>query len=68
MKLLQGLKKIIDSILETPAEKIIYMSISDPAGKLNVADATLVRFCNKLGIYGREHIKHAAKSVANKSL
>ena len=41
-------KKIIDGILEIPAEEIIYMSISDLAAKLNVADATLVRFCKEM--------------------
>ena len=50
-------KKIVDGILEIPAEKIIYMSISDLAAKLNVADATLVRFCKKLGYAGFQDFK-----------
>ena len=50
-------KKIVDGILEIPAEEIIYMSISDLAARLNVADATLVRFCKKLGYHGFQDFK-----------
>ena len=40
-------KKVIDGILNTPPEEIIYLSISDLSARLKVADATLVRFCKK---------------------
>ena len=39
-------KKVIDGILNIPTSDIIYLSISDLASRLNVAEATLVRFCN----------------------
>ena len=42
-------QKVIDGILNIPPDEIIYLSISDLASRLKVADATLVRFCKKLG-------------------
>ena len=42
-------KKVIDGILNIPTNEIIYLSIGDLASRLNVAEATLVRFCKKLG-------------------
>ena len=50
-------KKVIDGILNIPTEEIIYLSISDLATRLNVADATLVRFCKKLGYNGFQEFK-----------
>ena len=50
-------KKIIDAMLDIPPEEIIYLSISDLASRLNVADATLVRFCKKLGYNGFQEFK-----------
>ena len=50
-------KKVIDGILNIPPEEIIYLSISDLASRLEVADATLVRFCKKLGYNGFQDFK-----------
>ena len=50
-------KKVIDGILSIPPEEIIYLSISDLAARLDVADATLVRFCRKLGYTGFQEFK-----------
>lgn len=50
-------RKIIDNLLSIPAEEIIYLSISDLAARLKVADATLVRFCKKLGYTGFQDFK-----------
>ena len=50
-------KKVIDAILDIPPEEIIYLSISDLASRLKVADATLVRFCKKLGYNGFQEFK-----------
>ena len=50
-------KKVIDGILDIPPEEIIYLSISDLATRLKVADATLVRFCKKLGYNGFQEFK-----------
>ena len=58
-------KKVIDGILNTPPEEIIYLSISDLSARLRVADATLVRFCKKLGYNGFQDFKlHLSQSVA----
>ncbi|MBE6532057.1 MAG: MurR/RpiR family transcriptional regulator [Ruminococcaceae bacterium] len=57
-------KKIIDGILNIAPEEIIYLSISDLASRLKVADATLVRFCKKLGYNGFQDFKlHLSQSV-----
>jgi DNA-binding MurR/RpiR family transcriptional regulator len=50
-------KKVIEGILNIPPEEIIYLSISDLAARLEVADATLVRFCKKLGYNGFQDFK-----------
>jgi len=50
-------KKIIQGILDTTPSEIIYLSIGDLAAKLNVAEATLVRFCKKLGYNGFQDFK-----------
>ena len=50
-------RKVIDGILKIPPEEIIYLSISDLAARLKVADATLVRFCKKLGYNGFQEFK-----------
>ncbi len=50
-------KKVIDALLKIPPEEIIYLSISDLATRLKVADATLVRFCKKLGYNGFQEFK-----------
>ena len=50
-------KKVIDGILNIPPEEIIYLSISDLSARLKVADATLVRFCKKIGYNGFQDFK-----------
>lgn len=50
-------KKVIDGILDIPPEELIYLSISDLGVRLKVADATLVRFCKKLGYNGFQEFK-----------
>ena len=50
-------KKIIEGILDTSPDTIIYLSISDLASKLKVAEATLVRFCKKIGYNGFQDFK-----------
>ncbi len=58
-------KKVIDGILKTPPEEIIYLSISDLSARLKVADATLVRFCKKIGYNGFQDFKlHLSQTVA----
>ena len=49
--------KIIDGILNIQPDEIIYLSISDLASRLKVAEATLVRFCKKLGYNGFQDFK-----------
>lgn len=57
--------KIIDRILNIAPSEIIYLSISDLAARLKVADATLVRFCKKLGYNGFQDFKlHLSQEVA----
>lgn len=50
LRLIDGLKKI-------PREDIIYMSISELAMQLDVAEATLLRFCRKLDYRGFQDFK-----------
>ena len=50
-------KKLIDGILGIPVDEIIFLSISDLAARLDVADATFVRFCKKLGYNGFQDFK-----------
>ena len=49
--------KVIDGILNIPTNEIIYLSITDLASRLKVAEATLVRFCKKLGYNGFQEFK-----------
>ena len=57
-------KKIIEGILTTSPDEIIYLSISDLASKLKVAEATLVRFCQKMGYNGFQDFKlHLSQEV-----
>ncbi len=59
-------KKVIDGILNIPTNEIIYLSISDLASRLKVADATLVRFCKKLGYNGFQDFKlHLSQEAAS---
>lgn len=50
-------RKVIDGILNISPDEIIYLSISDLASRLKVAEATLVRFCKKLGYNGFQDFK-----------
>jgi len=49
-------KMIADFIIANP-EKIIHSTISDVAEELNVADATVFRFCKRLGFKGYQAMK-----------
>ncbi|MCT2342800.1 MurR/RpiR family transcriptional regulator [Niallia taxi] len=54
-------KKIADYILENP-EKIIHSTINELAEDLNVADATVFRFCKRIGFKGYQAMKIALAS------
>ncbi|MES8790479.1 hypothetical protein U6O01_12330, partial [Cutibacterium acnes] len=49
-------KKIADYILNNP-ENIIHSTINDVAEDLNVADATVFRFCKRIGFKGFQAMK-----------
>ncbi len=49
--------RMIEKIKTIPKEEIIYMSITELAGKLKVAEATFLRFCRKLGYRGFQDFK-----------
>ena len=51
-------KKIADFVLENP-EHIIQNTINGVAEQLNVADATVFRFCKRLGFKGYQAMKIA---------
>ncbi|QKS72724.1 MurR/RpiR family transcriptional regulator [Paenalkalicoccus suaedae] len=58
-------KVIADYIMEHP-EKIIHSSISQVADNLNVAEATVFRFCKRIGFKGYQAMKIAlASEVVN---
>lgn len=58
-------QKVIDGILNIPTSDIIYLSIGDLASRLHVAEATLVRFCKKLGYNGFQEFKlHLSQDAA----
>ena len=50
-------KKLIGGVLGIPIDEIIFLSISDLASRLGVAEATIVRFCKKLGYNGFQDFK-----------
>ncbi|MFC3885456.1 MurR/RpiR family transcriptional regulator [Bacillus songklensis] len=54
-------KKIADYILENP-ERIIHSTINTVAEDLNVADATVFRFCKRIGFKGYQAMKIALAS------
>lgn len=54
-------KKIADYILEHP-EEIIHSTISQVADNLDVAEATVFRFCKKIGFKGYQAMKIALAS------
>ncbi len=50
-------KKLIDGLSKMDAKELIYLSITELSVKLNVAEATIVRFCKKLGYRGFQDFK-----------
>lgn len=54
-------KKIANYILDTP-DKIIHSTINEVAEDLNVADATVFRFCKRIGFKGYQAMKIALAS------
>ncbi|PKG25585.1 MurR/RpiR family transcriptional regulator [Niallia nealsonii] len=54
-------KKIANYILDNP-EKIIHSTINELAEDLNVADATVFRFCKRIGFKGYQAMKIALAS------
>lgn len=54
-------KKIADYILSNP-DKIIHSTINELAEDLNVADATVFRFCKRIGFKGYQAMKIALAS------
>jgi DNA-binding MurR/RpiR family transcriptional regulator len=54
-------KKIADYILNSP-DKIIHCTINEVAEDLNVADATVFRFCKRIGFKGYQAMKIALAS------
>ncbi|CAH0344961.1 MurR/RpiR family transcriptional regulator [Bacillus sp. CECT 9360] len=54
-------KKIANYILENP-EQIIHCTINEVAEDLNVADATVFRFCKRIGFKGYQAMKIALAS------
>lgn len=49
-------KKMVDCVLEAPGE-IIYLSITEMAERSGVSEATIVRFCRKVGLSGYQEFK-----------
>ncbi len=49
--------RLIDGIKQIKKDSIIYMSITELATRLGVAEATLLRFCRKLGYKGFQDFK-----------
>jgi RpiR family carbohydrate utilization transcriptional regulator len=58
-------KRIADSILVNP-ERIIYLSITQLANELDIAESSIVKFCKTLGAEGFKQLKiNLAKSMEN---
>ncbi len=49
--------KLIEKLLTLDKNELIYMSITDLAEKLDIAEATIVRFCRKLDFKGFQDFK-----------
>lgn len=45
-------KKLIEGLMKINGDELIYLSITELSAKLKVAEATIVRFCKKLGYNG----------------
>ncbi|WP_050183146.1 MurR/RpiR family transcriptional regulator [Domibacillus robiginosus] len=54
-------KKVADYILQNP-EKIVHITINELAETLHVADATVFRFCKRIGFKGYQAMKIALAS------
>lgn len=50
-------RKLIEGLAQINPEKLVYMSITELASLLQVAEATVVRFCKKLGYNGFQDFK-----------
>lgn len=50
-------KKLIDSVIKMEKSDIVYLSITELSARLKVAEATIVRFCKKLGYKGFQDFK-----------
>jgi len=50
-------QKLIEGLEEIDPKKLVYMSITELASQLKVAEATVVRFCKKLGYDGFQDFK-----------
>ncbi|WML38385.1 MurR/RpiR family transcriptional regulator [Neobacillus sp. OS1-2] len=60
-------KKVADYILENP-ERMIHNTINEVAEDLNVADATVFRFCKRIGFKGYQAMKIALASEIMKPI
>ncbi len=49
--------RMIEQIKSVPKKDLIYMSITELSSKINVAEATILRFCRKLGYRGFQDFK-----------
>lgn len=50
-------KKLIEGLMKINGDELIYLSITELSAKLKVAEATIVRFCKKLGYNGFQDFK-----------
>lgn len=49
-------KKVAEYVLENP-EKVVHLSITNLAAKANVSEATVVKFCQRIGYSGYQELK-----------
>lgn len=50
-------RKLIDGLLKIDKGELIYLSITELSARLKIAEATVVRFCKKLGYNGFQDFK-----------
>lgn len=50
-------RKLVQGIVNIDPQRLIYLSITELAAELNVAEATVARFCRKLGYAGFQDFK-----------
>lgn len=66
-------KKLIQGLNNIKTDDLIYFSITELAAELNVAEATVVRFCRKLGYNGFQDFKlclsreHGTEEISDSS-